>query len=174
MCFTTGQSIFAEGLRICRGKMLGHSAKSLWPSAKNSPRQRLFAEGQTLGKDKHTATIILCRGLSPRQRAGPRQHHLTRLPSPAINLCRGHYRQALGKDFLTVFDFFFKKNLCRVPLAQHSAKTVFAECQDGTRQIFSFFFVFFTPNFLLGPPTLFTTSCSNLVFFLVFLLYLVD
>jgi len=50
------------------------------------------ANAQALGKDKHTATIILCRGLSPRQRAGPRQHRLTRRPSPAVNLCRGHHR----------------------------------------------------------------------------------
>ena len=70
--------------------------------------------------------------------------------------------------------YFFKKNslpsapgpalgkdsLCRVP-SWHSAN-------------FQFFFVFLTPNFLLGPPILFTTSCSNLVLFLVFLLYLVD
>ena len=46
--------------------------------------------------------------------------------------------------------YFFKKILCRVPLAQHSAKTVFAECQAGTRQIFSFF-CFFDPKFFVGP-----------------------
>ena len=49
-----------------------------------------------------------------------------------------------------MFLFFFKKILCRVPLAQHSAKTVFAECQAGTRQIFSFF-CFFYPKFFVGP-----------------------
>ena len=49
-----------------------------------------------------------------------------------------------------MFLFFKKKILCRVPLAQHSAKTVFAECQAGTRQIFNFF-LFFYPKFFVGP-----------------------
>ena len=47
--------------------------------------------------------------------------------------------------------FYFKKKiLCRVLLAQHSAKTVFAECQADTLQIFSFF-CFFDPKFFVGP-----------------------
>ena len=37
-----------------------------------------------------------------------------------------------------------------MPLDQHSAKTVFAECQAGTRQIFNFF-CFFDPKFFVGP-----------------------
>jgi len=85
---TTGQSIFAEGLRICRGKMLGHSAKSLCRGP--DPRQRT-----ALGKDSLPRA-----GPSARQAHGnnnylpraPRQHRLTRRPSPAVNLCRGHHR----------------------------------------------------------------------------------
>ena len=58
---TTGNACFAEGLRLCRGPNLGHSAKALFaegqpqePSAKNDPRQR-----QAHGKSN------LCRGPRP-------------------------------------------------------------------------------------------------------------
>ena len=73
---TTGNACFAEGLKICRGPNLGHSAKTLFaegqtqePSEKNGPRQR---------------------GPDPRQRQAPGKS----------NLCRGPRAEALGKDVL--------------------------------------------------------------------------
>ena len=161
---------------ICRGKMLGHSAKSLYRGP--DPRQ------------KQPSAKTLCRGPDPRQRqAHGNNNYLPRAkpsakgrPSatPPDTMSIPYHqslprasplgpRQRLFNRFWKFsFKFFLpsapgpaldKDSLCRVP-SWHSANF--------------HFFVFLTPNFLLGPTTLFTTSCSNLVFFLVFLLYLVD
>ena len=69
--YTTGNACFAEGLMLCRGPNLGHSAKTLFaegqaqePSAKNGPRQR--------GLCRPTADQIFAEGRGPRQRC-PRQ-----------------------------------------------------------------------------------------------------
>ena len=158
--------------------MLGHSAKSLYRGP--DPRQ------------KQPSAKTLCRGPDPRQRQAHGNNNFLPRAKPSAKVRPSTtppdtrsipYRQSLPRAsplgprqrlFNRFWKLSFKKNLCQVPLDQHSAKTVFAECQAGTRQIFIFVFVFLTPNFLLGPLTLFTTSCSNLVFFLVFLLYLVD
>ena len=90
-CCTTGNAFFTESLRLCRGRNLGHSAKTLFaegqpqrPSAKSGPRQRVFTEGYALDKDKPSAKIVFAKGRGPRQiwSVGSRR-------TRSVRLCRG-------------------------------------------------------------------------------------
>ena len=146
-------------------------------------RQRVFAEGLTLGKEQPSAKT-LCRGPDPRQtQAHGNNNYLSVRPSatpPDTTLipCRQSLPRAspLGprqRLFNRFWKFSFKKAVAECPWTSTRQRQSLSSAKLALGK-FSIFFVFFTPNFLLGPPTLFTTSCSNLVIFLVFLLYLVD
>jgi hypothetical protein len=64
-CFTTGNSSFAERIRLCRGHFVGPSAELI--CAEPRRRQRLthgttiFADSRTVGTARPSANRILCR-----------------------------------------------------------------------------------------------------------------
>ena len=125
---TTGQSIFAEGLSLCRGQIIGHSAKSLCRGP--DPRQRT-----TLGKDSlprarqaHGNNNYLPRA-KPSAKGRP-----STTPSDTMYV---FYRQSLPRAsplgpqqrLFNRFCNFFLKSFAERPVTWRSAKTVFAECQ---------------------------------------------
>jgi hypothetical protein len=65
---TTGNSGFAERIRLCRGHFVGPSAELI--CAESCRRQRIthgttiFADSQTVGTARPSANPILCRGLA--------------------------------------------------------------------------------------------------------------
>ena len=157
---TTGNACFAEGLRLCRGPNLGHSAKTLFaegqpqePSAKNGPRQRGLCRGYDPRQRQAHGKSNLCNALG---KLGPLGHG-GHFPSSFAEghplgprqrfffLCNEVIRQIffkslpraldqdLGKDFFKTSSsakFFFINRLCRGPEARPSAKKPFAEGQD--------------------------------------------
>ena len=171
--FTTEQSIFVEGLRICRGKMLRHLAKSLCRGPDS--RQRVFAEGpDPRQRQAHSNNNYLSRA-KPSAKGRP-----SVTPSDTTSIpCRQSLPRAspLGprqRLFNRFWNFAFKKFFAECPWTSTRQRQSLPSAKLALGKFSIFFFFFFTPNFLLGPPTLFTTSCSNLVLFLLFLLYLVD
>jgi hypothetical protein len=66
--YTTGNSGFAERIRLCRGHFVGPSAELI--CAERRRRQRLthgttiFADSRTVGTTRPSANRILCRGLA--------------------------------------------------------------------------------------------------------------
>ena len=141
---------FAECSALCRVSKHGHSAKRQFVECRTRQSRHsvkaVFAECQTLGKEGHSANVLLP-SVRLSAKNNPRQNNSGDAGGPSVILCR-------------VLAVSTRQTccLCQVLQAWHSAK-------------YFYFFLFFFSNLLCGIYTIPWSICSNLELFYDFLVY---
>ena len=170
---TTGNGIYAECFVICRVPNHGHSAN------------KLFAECRAPGTRQSFCTryIQFLSSSSTRQRSNTL--HTIPLPSSVGqalgNICARGRRVSQPSNRLTAVI------VCRVPVVRHSAnpnlhrvffkalgKVYFAECISLALGKYLNFFHCRPQKFLYPIHTTCGTPCSNLVYFLMYFIYIMN